>query len=348
MSGKQQHFIPQFLQKGFSSRSSKKEDYVWVYRKGIAPFNPNTKGIGQERYFYSDSDDAYIDNAITAEEDLFATFCEQMRTDPNAIQDLDRQAPRLLAHLEVRSKNFRDSFISNSQVMFDAIFELITDQEKVQKFIENKMTDDPLHFFDKNIPKQGMRKFQRLTIAKKMRLAFLRSGKLPEGANTMVNFFSTKRDEIPELIKAAIISGQLKTLRRSVVPQKRVDLFSSLSYEIVSTPNLHLGDSMLVLLVENNRDMVFKTVISKKEKCVVAFLPLSVNTALVGKLEDTPIDIDNFVNQIAPCSVDFFIADRNEKNLEMKAGQIGENNNLLSKSELEGVVASILSNQDFL
>lgn len=348
MAGKQQHFIPQFLQKGFSSRSSKAEHYVWVYRKGVKPFNPNTKGIGQERYFYSNATDTKVDDAITDHEDSFAIFCDQMRNDPNVIEDLNKKASRLFAHLEVRSKNIRDSFISTSQAAFDAIFELITNPLKVERFIENRLKKDPLGFFEDQIPKQGMRPIRRLMEAKRMRLLFLGSGKLTEGAELMADFLASKRDEMPELISGGIRSGQLKTLEESVVPPKRVKLFAKLEYEIVSLPNLYLGDSMVILLVEENGCRVFKTVMSKKEKCVAAFLPLDSNTALVGRSSNIEVDPRCFVEMIASCSCDFFIADRLDEKLEEESELIGKNNNLLSDKVLDEIVTDILNDQEFL
>lgn len=347
MAGKQQHFIPQFLQKGFSSRSSKTEHYVWVYRKGVKPFNPNTKGIGQERYFYSNATDTQIDDAITDHEDNFATFCDQMRHAPNNIDDLNQKASRLLAHIEVRSKNIRESFISTSQIAFDAIFEIITDPLRVQRFIENRLKKDPLNFFDEHIPKQGVRPIQRLMAAKRMRLDFLGSGKLTEGAELMATFLATKREEMPELISGGIRAGQIGVLKESVVPPKRVKLFKKLEYEIASLPNLYLGDSMLILLVEENGRRVFKTVMSENEKCLAVFLPLDVNTALIGRAPNIEIDPERFIEMISSCSCDFFIADKRDKQLQQESELIGKNNNLLSDKVIDEIVTDILNDQEF-
>jgi len=68
MAGNRQHFIPQFLLKGFASRKARSNLFCWVYRKNIKPFETNITKIGVERKFYVESEDTTLDESITGAE----------------------------------------------------------------------------------------------------------------------------------------------------------------------------------------------------------------------------------------------------------------------------------------
>ncbi len=51
MAGDRHHYIPQFLQRGFSSHSSGKQFFTWVYRKESKPYNPNIINSGVKQSF---------------------------------------------------------------------------------------------------------------------------------------------------------------------------------------------------------------------------------------------------------------------------------------------------------
>ncbi|MEW6746401.1 MAG: DUF4238 domain-containing protein [Planctomycetota bacterium] len=110
MSGKRQHFIPRFLQEGFASHRIGDEVYTWVYRKGSRPFNANITKVGVEGQFYVQGADTSVDDLITDAEARFSTVVRDLRTGvpPTVVQP---ELPRLLAHLEVRTRHLRQCFL---------------------------------------------------------------------------------------------------------------------------------------------------------------------------------------------------------------------------------------------
>src|SRR2546423_1901463 len=102
MSGKRQHFIPRFLQKGFASHSVGRETFVWAFRKGVSPYNPNIDNVGVEGYFYTEGADTEVDASITSAEYQLGDLIEHLRTE-SAGPVSDPLIAQLIAHLEIRT-----------------------------------------------------------------------------------------------------------------------------------------------------------------------------------------------------------------------------------------------------
>ncbi|MDP3598110.1 MAG: DUF4238 domain-containing protein, partial [Nitrospirota bacterium] len=70
------HFIPQFLLKGFAFRQKGGQAYVHVFRKGCAPFSPNTKGVAAPRNFYGDET---VEQTLAVIETQFSMLVQRLR-----------------------------------------------------------------------------------------------------------------------------------------------------------------------------------------------------------------------------------------------------------------------------
>src|SRR5205814_10074769 len=65
MAGVRQHIIPQFLLKGFASRTTSKAAFTWVYRKRAPPFETNIINVTVEGKFYDKDAETSADDLIT-------------------------------------------------------------------------------------------------------------------------------------------------------------------------------------------------------------------------------------------------------------------------------------------
>jgi hypothetical protein len=74
MAGRDQHFIPQLLQRGFSARQLRKGHQVVVFRRGQQPFQTNTRNSFVEKDFYGPPSAAVVDTLITDEEARLGPF----------------------------------------------------------------------------------------------------------------------------------------------------------------------------------------------------------------------------------------------------------------------------------
>lgn len=133
MSGKRHHFIPRFIQNGFSKCS--KNPSVWVYRKNTIPFEANTEKSDVEKHFYSLEGDNYVDDEITLLEYDFAPLVETLRTCSAEVQS-DPQIPKLLAHLETRTRLLRVEFTKSAEILSEKSIQLIEDEDRFVEFLK--------------------------------------------------------------------------------------------------------------------------------------------------------------------------------------------------------------------
>lgn len=77
MSGRKQHYLPQFLQRPFSHRVVKNNYYVHVHEQR-SRYSPSTTGVGAIRDFYSTTEDARADDNITAAESVLGEILDRV------------------------------------------------------------------------------------------------------------------------------------------------------------------------------------------------------------------------------------------------------------------------------
>jgi hypothetical protein len=121
MAGKRQHFIPQFLQRGFASHVLGDEVFTWVYRKGAKTFNPNIKNVGVEGFFYSEEDDQKLDDTITKAEGHLAHIVNILRLEGDVHHTDSEEVAQLIAHLEVRTRHLRQSFFTTGNRLLNEL-----------------------------------------------------------------------------------------------------------------------------------------------------------------------------------------------------------------------------------
>jgi hypothetical protein len=118
MAGKNQHYIPQFLQTGFSeatsvvgfaksAKSKKRDSKVWVFEKHKSyPTSPRNKG--SERFFYGLEDSA-LDQTITDAEKSYSKIIRDLRTHSGDTLISCDGLPEMVSHMLVRTKNIRQT-----------------------------------------------------------------------------------------------------------------------------------------------------------------------------------------------------------------------------------------------
>ena len=100
MAGKRQHFVPRFLQQAFSSRLDGDTLLTYVYRKGKSPFETSTRHVGVGNYFYSKSNDSFLDDLITeAEQQKYSGLVRQLRIDGDLGSVETQHIAEMMAHI---------------------------------------------------------------------------------------------------------------------------------------------------------------------------------------------------------------------------------------------------------
>ena len=133
MSGSKQHFVPQFLQRGFLSAGKRS---VIVYNKDGRCFPSNISDVGASKYFYStEHDDADI--FITSLESELAILVNDLRADCTLINDTFR-INKLISHLSIRSNNLRSQFFDGTSFILDGFREKLSSADVLRNhFMKN-------------------------------------------------------------------------------------------------------------------------------------------------------------------------------------------------------------------
>jgi Protein of unknown function (DUF4238) len=73
------HYLPQFLLSGFASRSTAKDFYAWMFRRGMSPVETNLRNLAQQRDFHGNPNDSPLERIMSGYESRFAPVIEELR-----------------------------------------------------------------------------------------------------------------------------------------------------------------------------------------------------------------------------------------------------------------------------
>jgi hypothetical protein len=90
MTGKDQHYDPRFLLKGFKSKGEGKKVFVWHFTNSSSPREVSTRDIGHANLFYGMPGEGSLDERITTKETTqYSVIVERVRENLR-IQPSDR------------------------------------------------------------------------------------------------------------------------------------------------------------------------------------------------------------------------------------------------------------------
>lgn len=340
MSGSRHHFIPRFLQKGFSSRSTNKDTYCWTFPKNAKAFQPNIKNVGIETLFYSISSEIELDDKISKEEEYsFSPLIDKLRANLASEED-SIKISSMLAHLEVRSQHFRSSANILFSELMNTLLNTFEDLDFLQSTLAKVISPDSV-IFQKALREAGVSKKLFKQIAKSN----------PEGlkelkmsmAHGVSRAIYERRDTMPALIANAIKKGHIQTLHESISPSKKADRYSSLKYCIQNYPDndLPLGDSIILFHVASERK--FKPFLDKSDELIAVILPLSPNQYLIGsRSEFNVMQYSNLALEVARCSFDYFISSVCDGRAKSYQSEIGTNSHWLPAQDIHKIFTESL------
>ncbi len=344
MAGKRQHFIPQFLQKGFASHTDGDEAFTWVYRKGQKPFNSNIKNVGVEGLFYSEKDDPSLDDVITSAEGDFAQLIDSLRQN-DAVDEKDYvKIAHLFAHLEIRTRHLRQSFFTTGNLLINEFLEYLSDPSSCKNFIRRMLKNDPSIIkttLYEELNKLGLPQ-ELLPELIKLSDPFIELS-MPNMPSLLTYMAAYLKVEMPAILKKATKTGHIKALNRGLAPDVKVQLFENLNYRIENSESdlLILGDSPVVFHVSGDRG--FKTFLEKGDDLIAVLLPITHRQLLVGSKERYVPIFSTLRRKIACCSLEYFIAgEANPENGHLSE-DISKNAHLLNKSEIEEILNDFIN-----
>lgn len=336
MSGKRQHYIPQFLQKGFAinAEQDSHKRQVWMHRQGATPKKVNTRHVGVENFFYSGFKDPHLDNSITA----FESAHNSLLKPDTQITEIDKEAVgNLLAHLEIRTQHLRKSFQASADTLFEETLKFLKSDELLTQLIHDLIEQGSPLFFDAMWSEFRARGFDSKDLSElgltSQRLKEIMAACIPQ----FTSMIRSKEKEYALAVSSAGKSGQLKALNKTLAPQSKTERFAELNFEIQRQDEMAfvLGDSIVLFHIDGERP--FKPFLEKGDCLRSVYLPLSPNSVLIGSSSPPSFDLKLLSNEIIASSNEFFIADRPFSDSE-QSGLIGQNAHLLTSTEIREIV----------
>lgn len=342
MAGKRQHFIPQFLQRGFLTRAQRNQEFTCVYRKNAAPFQANIKNVGVEGFFYSAAEND-ADEKITAAEDGLGRLVSELRRSDGALSETARLA-ELFAHLEVRSRHLRQSFLQTGTHLVNALLQTASDPTVFEPYVRQILRNDPSlleEAFSKELRKLGLPRNALPMLVQPTDSLVERA--LPAIVPQIAMMVRSLRAKLPDRFTDAVKVGHIRTLEQEMAPSRKTAIFATLQFQMCRLPSasLLLGDSMVVFHVRGERS--FKPFLDKKDELVAAILPIAADAALVGAAGPYALDVELIRCELARCSLELFIAgEESERNARLSS-KIAENAHLLSNEEVQEIVRTLFT-----
>ena len=340
MSGDRQHFLPRFLQRGFTTHPG--SERTWLYRKGQEPREVGIGDIGMERQFYTESGDSSVDHAITeAEATEFSSIVARAR---ESIGDfVDSGIPRLIAHFEVRSRNLREGAVEVLERMWAGISYKIQEPGVLEAMLARRLElqrSRTLADIKKELRSKGLPESKAPQMLRHLKRALPIVARSPE----VTQMAALLRILLPATFKEGAKLGQINALRRSIAPEIRVEVYRRLKFTVeeVTDANMILGDSAVIFLVETN---TYKPFLDKNDVVQALFLPVSSSRVVVGSRERFTFSSNELQHHVARCSYDFFVAAANSDTNRQLMAAIRSEALPLSDEAIDELVTKIVDSQ---
>ena len=301
MAGRQQHTIPRFVLKGFQSRVSGQQVFIWLYRRGSQPIETNTKNVGTERDFYGKP----VDDQITeVEVDHYSPLLDTLRSQQKSGPVSDAEGlPELIAHLSTRTRSLRQSMEDSAEFFFEQLCARFTNKETLANMLSGPVARQKI--LDE-LALRGLSAEQAQSVAPLLQPLVVRTiqDALPEMSEYAAKFLTESQSRIPEMVRNAHLKGLAARPDRS----ERAESYRAFNWYVLKAEiPLVLGDTVCVF--ETNGERRFKPFDDADEVRRV-FLPLSSRRVLVGTPHKARPKLDPVqLNKAAVrCSYEVFVS----------------------------------------
>lgn len=334
-----EHYIPQMLLRGFSSRRDKKQVYTFLFRRGGAPRETNVRNVGGEVGFYRSDAGNSVDATLTSLEGRrFDRILKELRTGA-APERLKADIDDFINHMIVRTKSLRVGFAGladrAARGVLDEFSDTKTKAQLVDLMLQEARRDPQIETILGNFPQ-----IHREQILRKMASEFFPI------------FYEQFRDaleaELPKANLSAVARGaQLKALDDPQTLGKRAGLIKSLQWRIqeFDRGTFVLGD--IGPLAKGRSSMeadesigVFWRKAILVEMPLFVCLPISSALLLVGHCVGSPLDLD--FEEINRASVEqsseFYVASQNTPREQALQSQIGIRGDLMECHKIRELV----------
>lgn len=314
MSGRRQHYLPQFLQRPFAHRRSGAQSYVYVHRVD-SHFASSTTGVGVEKDFYSGPEDTTADDNVTkAEEGLVETLSNILKR--RCIDESDDIAA-VISLLSIRTLKMREAMRELVPQFSEGIKLLVSQDDLTRGVINERITDQT--WLNKQIDKlareNGINDRNKIALARayfRPRLQAELSSRKEEIARQMNQLMLLCVDRLKsEAVEFADATFE-KIFKNSNSLSKRRSMFSEFSYRLVASEDKDfiLGDCAVVATDSSGNACLALADSDEHVRLACLYLPISHNAVIFASRdpEKPPLETEQINYLSASLSSSFFIS----------------------------------------
>ncbi len=332
-----QHHLPQFLLKGFASRSNKKEVHTWLFRKdGFV--EANVKGIAKVRDFYGKPTESDLEQRLSMMEDVFARLIRRLRAGEGLEEK--RLLCQFVASTQIRTSNLRKGVSEALGTLTEEFGNSLITPEYQAQLLAHTLNE-----------LQGKIAAGELDSALDLLPSSQREGFISEMMPELEQYLRTQlqhaargvADRLPALTEPEFVkNSQNKILSENVAPEPLVEHLMELTWSVVKcdAEPMILGDLGVVAGSESGELM---NTLCHDPSLNTIYLPISVNRLLLGQRSGIPIASIGQLNVAsAELSREFFISGSRDTHRDLQV-RIGLKQMLLSSGEIKGIIDSALN-----
>jgi hypothetical protein len=351
MSGRKQHYIPQFLLRSFGEAGSGKKLQVRVFTSE-QDFIVPTDGIATQREFYSKfgGDDVSLDDRITyAENEYFAIFTDLLECPANSSPD-SRDVARLLVHLGVRGNHLRESAATACAYAMRRAGQLLADESYLKRIMGVGQVDPPPSV-QKLLDNAFNERRAMLQKARISRHEFRRKmfAELNDKWDSLISGNDFVFSALAGMIDVREISREAHNdvLSKDMEPEKRVEILAAMDWYIRdwASPVFVLSDA-IALAHDVDRAAMPAMFVGIDELQGVIF-PLSPTRAVCSGVYSSEIVLEtlvsNFPEFAARASWEFVVVPPSYGNAAVDSSLIGSGVGSLIYESIEAAMAESLA-----
>lgn len=342
MVGRNQHYIPSFLQRPFGIRPKRKE--IWYFGRGLAAERRLIKRTASGNYFYSkprgDGKET-LDDAITNKESDLAALLKNVRTTTPGAAVAASTAAMIVSHLSQRTAHVRTTLSKGATRALEQTETMFTERAKIESYIGldgSAPSDRFREFITGGLDKRP--EFSQLRIPRYVieRMAFLLSKEnaeelLEQGAKLVSKELHDLRLQMTEIIR----DSHNKALDEMMESSEYEELLKTLNWSVESGPatGAILPDCVVIAIgmdgISGNH-----LVIGGKEMGAIV-LAIAPDKLLVGLKPGFSLPRDFEYNvEAAFHSQSFFLAPRNDEETARLHASVGEKLRTALENAFEG------------
>jgi hypothetical protein len=202
-----------------------------------------------------------------------------------------------------------------------------------------------MKWFDEDLKKVNASVFKKLlakVVIKYAPAQFLMNLVGPRTVPEMAEALKEAQADLSYRLDEIAKSAHIKVLIKNLVPEPRVEYFKQLNWFVRRTSELLiLGDVCCLFKTSNSR---YVSIAGPKDGIERVYLPVSGDCVVVGSVADEvpEVDVAEINEASAKVSRNYFISSANTSGLVHLSRLIGTDSNVLTKAEMEEILAGVL------